>query len=289
MSNNIGVKHVEIMYKNEQLRNIMDNLYLSYPYKDRRNEDPIKFIHNYDTPKEQEIAGFLSSCLAYGKVSLFLPKISFIFESMNNEAGSLQNFINNFDDNDNNWIKGFAYRFTRGEHLASLFTSIKRIYLEYGGLHNSFLSCYQDDAPTIEHALISWVDIIRKFYPKNSYCNGKLDPRLSFLLPSPKEKSACKRLNLFFRWMVRKQDEMDIGIWNDVSTSKLIFPLDTHTYRLCFDLGITKRKQADWKTAIDVTNVLKSWDPVDPVKYDFAICHLGMTKRSIESITEDQS
>ncbi|MCD6487215.1 MAG: TIGR02757 family protein, partial [Syntrophobacterales bacterium] len=97
------------------------------------------------------------------------------------------------------------------------------------------------------------------------------------LLPSPAKGSACKRLNLFLRWMVR-HDDVDPGGWDDISSSKLIIPLDTHMHRICLALGITKRKQADMKTALEITRSFQVMAPHDPVRYDFALTRLGIRK-----------
>ena len=97
------------------------------------------------------------------------------------------------------------------------------------------------------------------------------------MFPLPEKASACKRMNLFLRWMVRK-DELDFGIWDKIPTSKLLIPVDTHIARICSMLGLTSRKNPDWKMAEEITNNLKKIDPEDPVKYDFALCHIGMRK-----------
>jgi len=105
----------------------------------------------------------------------------------------------------------------------------------------------------------------------------KLSRGIVFMFPLPEKGSACKRMNLFLRWMVRK-DELDFGLWSQIPTSKLIIPVDTHIARICKQLRLTNRKNVSWKMAEEITNSLKKFDPDDPVKYDFAICHIGMRK-----------
>jgi uncharacterized protein (TIGR02757 family) len=100
---------------------------------------------------------------------------------------------------------------------------------------------------------------------------------IKFMFPRPELGSACKRMNLFLRWMVRK-DELDFGIWNEIPSDKLVIPVDTHIARICQLLKLTKRKNVSWKMAEEITENLKRFDPADPVKYDFAICHIGMRK-----------
>ena len=98
-----------------------------------------------------------------------------------------------------------------------------------------------------------------------------------FMFPVPEKGSACKRMNLFLRWMVRK-DDLDFGLWREIHTSKLVIPVDTHVARISRSLRLTKRKNVSWKMAEEITEKLKKFDPEDPVKYDFAICHIGMRK-----------
>ena len=97
------------------------------------------------------------------------------------------------------------------------------------------------------------------------------------MFPLPEKGSACKRMNLFLRWMVRK-DELDFGLWNEIEKKKLVIPVDTHIARICKTLKLTKRKNVSWKMAEEITEKLKIFDPDDPVKYDFAICHIGIRK-----------
>src|SRR5690606_18004411 len=106
---------------------------------------------------------------------------------------------------------------------------------------------------------------------------GLISSGFSFMFPIPEKNSACKRLNLFLRWMVRK-DELDFGFWNSVKPDKLIIPVDTHIARICRELDLTKKRNVTWQMAEEITNNLKLYDPVDPVKYDFAVCHIGIRK-----------
>jgi uncharacterized protein (TIGR02757 family) len=106
---------------------------------------------------------------------------------------------------------------------------------------------------------------------------GNVSDGIKFMFPLPEKGSACKRMNLFLRWMVRK-DELDFGLWKEIPASKLVIPVDTHVARISRKLKLTKRKNADWKMAEEITSNLKKFDPEDPIKYDFAICHLGIRK-----------
>jgi uncharacterized protein (TIGR02757 family) len=105
----------------------------------------------------------------------------------------------------------------------------------------------------------------------------KVSSGLKFMFPNPAKGSACKRINLFLRWMIRK-DELDFGLWNEIPTNKLVIPVDTHVAKISASLKLTKRKNVSWQMAEEITENLKKFDPVDPVKYDFALCHIGMRK-----------
>ena len=104
---------------------------------------------------------------------------------------------------------------------------------------------------------------------------GKISQGVKFMFPMPEQGSACKRMNLFLRWMIRK-DELDFGLWNEIPACKLVIPVDTHVARICTALELTKKKNVSWAMAEEITNNLKKFNPSDPVKYDFAICHIGM-------------
>jgi uncharacterized protein (TIGR02757 family) len=139
------------------------------------------------------------------------------------------------------------------------------IILEYGSLKAFFTACLNDDE-TILPALTAFIETFRAFMPRGQKIT---------LLPSPRAGSACKRLHLYLRWMVR-QDAVDPGGWTTVPASKLIVPLDTHMHRICLLLNLTGRKQADMRTAIDVTRAFGQMVPEDPVRYDFALTRLGI-------------
>jgi uncharacterized protein (TIGR02757 family) len=162
---------------------------------------------------------------------------------------------------------GFRHRFTPGEELSAMLVGAKRVLAKYGSLRACFLRGLHEKDTTVLPALSAFVDELsprsrrRKFY----------------LVPSPERGSACKRLHLFLRWMVR-QDAVDPGGWREVPPSKLVVPLDTHMHRICTALNFTRRKQANAKAAAEITGVFRSIAPEDPVRYDFALTRLGMRR-----------
>lgn len=142
-------------------------------------------------------------------------------------------------------------------------------------LKNLYSTFYHKDHLTIKNSLSTFsnhlINTAKEFNGEN------LSLGIKFMFPLPELGSACKRMNLFLRWMVRK-DELDFGLWNEISTGKLIIPVDTHVARICRTLKLTKRKNVSWAMAEEITGNLKKFDSSDPVKYDFAICHIGMRK-----------
>ena len=160
---------------------------------------------------------------------------------------------------------GFRHRFARGHELARLLLGLKRLIERHGSLGACFASHLKAADETVAPALGPFV---REF-------RAAADGLESHLLPDPSRGSACKRLNLFLRWMVRR-DEIDPGGWDGVSPARLIVPLDVHMHRICGSLGLTKRAAADLRAALEITAAFRAFDPDDPVRYDFAISHLGI-------------
>ncbi len=246
------------------LKKTLDTFYREYDFKERIKHDPIEFPRRYSKPGDIEIAGFIASCFAYGKVELFKPVIAKILEPGGEHPAG---FVRNFDlRRDKKFLKGISYRFNKEENILSLVSALSSTLKKWGSLKNLFYHYYDPKDEDIGKALTGFVD----------YLHQKDIGGISQLLPSPSKGSACKRLNLFLRWMVRDKD-IDLGIWDNIPPSKLIIPLDTHIARISRCIGLTKRTSSDWKTAKDITEALKKFDPEDPLKYDFALCHHGIS------------
>jgi uncharacterized protein (TIGR02757 family) len=242
----------------------LQNLYEKYNDRKYVHPDPLEFLYNYPNIKDREIAGLVAALLAYGRVRQILKSVSFVL----NFLGEPFNYLNNsskkniFDD-----FKSFKHRFTTGEDISNLLFSAREIIIEYGSLNNCFYKGFEINDDTVLPAL-------RKFIKK---FGGKIDNNYSSLLSIPEGSSAFKRFNLYLRWMIRK-DNVDPGGWIGIPASKLIVPLDVHMYRICCGLNFTNRKQADIKSAISITHNFRSFSFEDPVKFDFALTRLGMTK-----------
>lgn len=279
------------------LKEELDKLYLTYNRREFVHPDPLEFLYNYKNIEDREIAGLISSSLAYGRVNQILKSVSLVLARLKPTPSIY--IKNSSPDIFFNHFKGFKHRFTTGDELCSLLGGIKSVLEKYGSLNNCFIQRLQNadrtkpeyagkkeagsgskimagerksaavksGEGTVFPAVLNFAKNLA--FSSKSGCNS--------LIPSFKGGSAFKRLNLYLRWMVRK-DNVDPGGWVNVCTSRLIIPLDTHIYRISVKLGFTKRKQTDIRTAIEITEALKKFDKNDPVKYDFALTRLGMNK-----------
>ncbi|MDP3296605.1 MAG: TIGR02757 family protein [Thermodesulfovibrionia bacterium] len=256
------------------LKNILNRFYRGYNFKKRLKHDPIEFPHRYSTPEDIEIAGFIASCFAYGKVELFKPVIEKILIHGNRHPA---NFFKNFAlKKDSKYFKGISYRFNKKKDILCLIYMLSKTLKKWGSLKNLFYQYYKPEQDDIGEALNNLVDFFLKIDTSAIYGRNIKPYGLTQFFPSPEKGSACKRMNLFLRWMVRTKD-IDFGIWDKVPPSKLIIPLDTHIAKISRCLDLTKRISSDWKTAKEITESLKKLDPQDPLKYDFALCHYGIS------------
>lgn len=245
------------------LKEELDKLYSSYNDRKFIHPDPLEFLYDYENTEDREIAGLIASVLAYGRVAQILKSVKLVLERMT--PGPYLFLKGSSPDIIHDTFKDFKHRFTTGRELSCLLINIKNALTRYGSLNACFLQGMKEDEKTILSAALD--------FAKN--LNISAENRCDSLIPSPIGGSAFKRLNLYLRWMVRK-DNVDPGGWTGIPRSKLIVPLDTHMYRISSGLGFTTRKQADIKTALEITQALRKLDESDPVKYDFALTRLGM-------------
>ena len=251
------------MYKKD-LKVLLDKLYLKYSKK-HSSKDPVWTLHRFSDPKDIEIAGLITSCYAYGRVE----QINQFTDKFFSRTGfKVHEFTSNYSEHkDKKFLKGLYYRFNTEEDLSLLLINTRNAVNNNGSLQNLFKTEYKESDENILNALTF-------FSTKLNGINNE-DSNYKYLVPLVKNGSTCKRLNLFLRWMVRK-DEIDPGIWNSIDKSKLIMPVDTHIYRISRKLKLIRRKTCDMRYALELTKKLKQFDPEDPVKYDFAVCHLGI-------------
>lgn len=240
--------------------NVLEALYSKYNKREYVHPDPLEFLYNYQNLKDREIVGLVASSLAYGRVSQILKDVSFVLDRMK----SPYDFVINSDrESLSKAFDGFVHRYTNSDELIEFLLNLKNVLKKFGSLHDAFLSGMKSDDENIILALSNFIKLIMPDEKKNT------------LVPSPECKSPCKRLNLFLRWMVR-HDDVDPDGWNDISPSRLIVPLDTHMYHISLALNLTSRRQADMRTACEITDGFRTISPEDPVKYDFCLTRLGI-------------
>lgn len=248
----------------KDLKEYLDNLYNDFKKK-YSSKDPVWILHEFQDEKDIEIAGLITSCYAYGQVRQINH---FINKFLKNINFKVYEFTSNFSQQkDKKFLKDLYYRFNSQDDLVTLICNIKKVIINYGSLQELFREKYKTSHENILTALSNFTAKLNEITNHSSYYR--------YLIPLPVNNSTCKRLNLFLRWMVRK-DEIDLGIWNRIDKDKLIMPVDTHVYRVVRNLKLVNRKSCDMKFAINLTNKLKQFDKNDPVKYDFALCHIDM-------------
>lgn len=246
-----------------------------YKYFDRKHisPDPLEFLHKYKNPLDIELIGFISSVFAYGNVKQIIATLSKLEEKM--EHCPYEFIMNYHSQRDYSLFNDIKHRFYTSADIASLFEMLSRVYRNYPSLKTLFLLYYFEEEKNLKSSI--------SFFSKNllSLCSkcssNNRSSGIKFMFSDPLQGSACKRMNLFLRWMVR-HDELDFGLWFEIPPSKLVIPVDVHVAKICRQLKLTRIKNVSWNMAEDITEKLRKYDPLDPVKYDFAICHIGMRK-----------
>jgi len=260
-----------------RLKTILDNLYAARSQIHLAN-DPLSFCHRYASPEDREIAGLVASCLAYGNVKIILRNLDTVFARL---GPSPRRFVEEFEpERDGALFAGFKHRFNDGRDLCALLLAARTMLDEADTIGEFFLGCYDREADDITPSLTEFSTAIlaMDYTPVFGRQGIPADSYFPFFFPSPASGSACKRLCMYLRWMVRPADGIDLGLWREVSAAKLVIPVDAHIQRISRYLGLTSRKQADWRMAREITQALRRLDPADPVKYDFSLCHLGISE-----------
>ncbi|MCY2925303.1 MAG: TIGR02757 family protein [Planctomycetota bacterium] len=225
--------------------------------------DPLQFLYDYPNGADREIVALVASALAYGRVKQILRSVSDALGRLGPRPGE---FVSEASpERLRAALSGFKHRFSDGANLAALLTGAAAAGRQYGSLQRCFLAGMGRDDETVAPAASQFAAVIRR--------GARGD--CGHLLSDPARGSACKRLHLMFRWLVRR-DDVDPGGWDELPPAKLIVPLDTHMHRLARQLGATSRRAADARTAMEATAAFRVLCPSDPVKYDFALTRLGI-------------
>jgi uncharacterized protein (TIGR02757 family) len=242
----------------------LEALRARYNRREFVHPDPLEFLYRYDDARDREVVGLIAASLAYGRVKSILRSVGRVLERMKEPARFLRETP---EDDIRRAFADFRHRVTSGETLALLLIGMKRVVADRGSLEACFRAGFHEGDETVLPGLTRFVDAL-------TTAAGACPVHL---LSSPARGSACKRLHLYLRWMVRR-DEVDPGGWTGVSPAKLIVPLDVHMHRVGLALGFTRRKQADGLAAREVTAGFREIAPDDPVRYDFALTRLGIRK-----------
>ena len=239
----------------------LEELYREYNRRSRVHPDPVEFLYRYERPEDREVVALIAACLAYGRVGHILRSVGSVLERMGPsparfvDAATALKLSAAFD--------GFRHRFSGADELTGLLLGIGEVRRRHGTLDLSFRAGMKDQG--VAQGLSAFV---------SGLAAAAARP-VGHLLPVPAKGSACKRLHLFLRWMVR-QDNVDPGGWTGLAPSDLIVPLDTHMHRIGLALGFTSRKAAGLRTALEITDAFRAFAPDDPVRYDFALTRLAI-------------
>jgi uncharacterized protein (TIGR02757 family) len=253
-------------------RRDLDVLYASFNQPDSAL-DPVQIVRRYARLDDREVVGFLAAGLAFGRVASVMQSIEAVCRVLGPAPAA---FVRSFDPRrDAGPLRAFVHRWTRGRDLVAVLWVLRHLLDAHGSIERSVASGLDAAAPDVGEALERFSEEARQVDLRPAYGRVPAQPGAYYFFTRPSSGSACKRLNLFLRWMVRR-DAVDPGGWSAVPARQLVVPLDTHTIRVGRCLRLTRRTSPGWKMAVDITSALRALDPDDPVRYDFALCHLSM-------------
>jgi uncharacterized protein (TIGR02757 family) len=261
------------------LASSLDRLYRDYN-REESASDPVHRVRPFADPRDREVAGFCAAALAFGRVASVLNTIDTLFRIMGPRPSE---YVRQLDPGAKHpELRGMVHRWIRGEDILALLWMLRQMLEHSGSIEAFFLAGDSAErtgdspaAPDVSAALDSFSTRALALDIRRAYGRVPKRPGVCYFFPRPSAGSACKRLNLFLRWMVR-HDEVDLGVWTGLSPARLIVPLDTHVIRLGRCLRLTRYVSPGWKMAADVTASLRDLDAADPVRFDFSICHVGM-------------
>ena len=257
------------------LKEFLDRKFIQYNHSSFIADDPISIPHRFTKKQDIEIAGFFASILAWGTRKGIINSCNRLLAGMDNAP---YDFIMNTDlNNHKNFkpFKGFVHRTFNAMDLWYLFNFLQYHYSKAESLETAFSKWMQPGDDTVENALAGFHNYVFGYTDE-----AREEKHCRKHIATPAKKSACKRLNMFLRWMVRNDNNgVDFGIWQNIQPSQLICPLDVHVARVSRKLNILHRTQDDWQAALELGHYLKQLDAADPVKYDYALFGLGVIEK----------
>lgn len=251
------------------LKSFLDTKVEEYNQPDFIAQDPITIPHEFTKKQDIEISGLMAAVFAWGQRKTIINKSREFLGLMGNEP---HRFVLEYQEDDLMPFQEFKHRTFNGTDALYFLHFFRWFYERHASLEKAFIKGIDKNTESIEPGLVGFFDLFFSLpdHPKRTYKH----------IPTPLRKSACKRINMFLRWMVRKDDKgVDFGIWEGLRPAQLICPCDLHVDRVARRLGLIKRKQTDWLTALELTDALRAFDPSDPVKYDFALFGLGVEEK----------
>ena len=251
----------------------LDQLYTSFDHPESAL-DPIQIVRRYPRTEDREIVAFVAAGLAFGRVASVMASVDAVCRVMGPSPAA---FVRAFEPSRQGApLVALGHRWIRGVDLVALLWILRELVQAHQSLERAFAKGLAGPAADVGGAIESFSSAARAVDLRPAYGRRiPAAPGTYYFFSRPSSGGACKRINLFLRWMVR-QDGIDPGGWTAVSPAQLVVPLDTHTIRVGQCLALTRRKSPGWKMAVEITDGLRAFDPIDPVRYDFALCHLSM-------------
>lgn len=257
---------------NTRLKSFLEGLYYVYQRRELINPDPLHFLYDYDDVKDLEIAGLIASSLAYGRVQQIMKSVERVLSCLTDKPHDFLLTNNNFEL----VPESFKHRFTTGHDMNVLLSNVREVLKEYGTLEKFLGECLRISGGNLFSALDEFSLRLSRNKESDSFS----------LVTAPKDGSACKRLFLFLKWLVRR-DDVDPGGWKVIKPCELIVPTDTHMHNIGTKLGFTRRKTADLRCAVEITEGFRKICPEDPAKYDFVLTRFGIRAGlNVEELSE---
>ena len=245
------------------LKSLLDEAYTRYHRASFIENDPISIPSLFSTKQDREIAGFLAATLAWGQRKTILKSAHRLLSCMDSRP---YEFVLHASKADLKLLQTFVHRTFQGEDAVYFIQALRFIYQNYASMEDVFTEGIRPSSPNLAEGILHFRE---KFFTLPHALRTRKH------VPDIARNAAAKRLNMFLRWMVRK-DAIDFGLWKSISPAQLLCPLDVHTGRVARSLGLLERKQDDWKAVLELTESLKKLDPHDPIKYDIALFSLGV-------------
>ena len=247
----------------------LNELLSTFDFERQRQADPIRFSYGWSSGPDRDVVAVLSALLSYGRAELIGRAITDALSRMGDHPAEAA--MADDERAARERFNGFVYRLTRGEDLARLWLGLGAVLRRHGTI-GAALPRWDEGGADLRSVMTGLRGAVYEATPGFAYRRA-----FEHFFPAPARGSACKRLNMLLRWMVRGPDQIDFGDWSQLGPERLTMPLDTHIHRIARYLALTDRSQANWATAVEITDTLRAFDPRDPLKYDFALAHLGIS------------